>query len=212
MPRPIAAASAPSGAHARADHHARSPHASSVSPEPGTDGFRTGLGWDDAIRYVAEIFRNIIHAHGPGRGRLLRQRTARHRDRLHGRQALQGPARDQQHRLEQPALHGGRGGGISVEPRQRRAADLLRRHRPRRRHRHLRQQHGRGASGHVRSRQGGEEGPARPADRRHRSPTHRDGPARGPASAGRGRRRHRSLQCRRADAARSRRHRSEIHR
>ena len=58
----------------------------------------------------------IIDRARPRRGRLLRQRPARQRGGLPGRQAVQGLDRHQQHRLQQPALHGGGRGRLPDQP------------------------------------------------------------------------------------------------
>ena len=144
------------------------------------------MSWADALGWTAARFREIIDRHGPdavafyGSGQLDTETV------YLAVQAVQGATRHQQHRLEQPAVHGGRRRRLSHQPRQRRPADLLRRHRPGRRDlviwaatwpRPIPVTFDR-----VKARQQGE--PRRRADRR-RSPPHRDRRARRPAPPGR---------------------------
>ena len=87
--------------------------------------------WDDALDLAAERFAAIIRDARPRRGRLLHLGPVADRGLLRLQQARQGPDRHQQRRHQLAPVHEQRGGRLQADARRRRAAGLLRRHRPR---------------------------------------------------------------------------------
>ena len=95
-------------------------------------GAAARVAWDDgARRRRRPLRRRSSREHGPDAVGLLHLRPAAHRGLLRLQQAGQGPDRHQQHRHQLAPVHVQRGGRLQADARRRRAAGLLRGHRPR---------------------------------------------------------------------------------
>ncbi len=133
MRRPTSAGSVPRGALPRTtiDTPDRLTRPLIRSRRPGKLGSATSR--TRPYVHVARKFREIIARHGPdavafyGSGQLDTEAA------YLACKLFKGSIWHQQHRLQQPAVHGVGGGRLPHQPRRRRPALLLRRHRPRRR-------------------------------------------------------------------------------